>query len=269
MNFRLLFIVLLIIERANGQLLPVDVHNAGLGNAAVSMCDSLSLQVNPAANIANRRTLISLAVSDPYRVKELMNQAFGLSFRMNEHNNGFAGVQRLGNASYGELNVFAGIAKSLGAKIAAGIRIHYQQWTYGDEHYRDEQTVYPSAGLCIRFNKNILFGCRIENAKSFFGRTRTRQRTLSSLINSGIALNIAPGVTLAGAIELSNDRNASAHLGAEYRTGDLAVRCGILSAPLRPSFGMGFRLKRYAISAALSPHPVLGTAGSAGITFII
>jgi hypothetical protein len=269
MNFRWLISFPLIALNAVGQIAPVDVRNAGVANSSVSMSDSLSVQINPASNAMNSGTVISMAASNPFLVSELLVQSLSGSIWVNEQNSLIVSMQRLGNSSYSELNVSAGLAKVVGKKMAAGIRFHYQQWNYSNERYLDEKTVYPSAGLLIRFYKNIVFGCRIENAKSFFGRSATRERVVPSLINSGLSIRIANEVTIAAAAEQNLNNEISGHFGCEYISGLITLRCGIASSPFRQSLGLSFRLKRYRIESAYITHPVLGPSASAALSFIL
>ncbi len=266
----MLFACMLLSIFVRAQLVPVDVRSLGMGNSDVAAVDSVGIHLNPAMNVLNSHAVLNVASYNKYFIPELATYSVSFLKPINETNCSTFSLERMGNSTYHELNFSAGLSKKLSSKMTAGVRLHYQQWNYGDEKYSNESAVIPSAGLLIKFYKNLIFGCRIENFKGVFGKSTTKNRIIASSIQSGVCLVLSSQVSVSSSIEQVTDKTLTGKFGCEYKTNEkLIFRSGIQTDPFRQSFGICASLLHYRLDIAFMTHPSLGNSGAIGINFIL
>ena len=241
-----------------------------MGKSDVAAVDSVGIHLNPAMNVLNSHAVLNVASYNRYFIPELTTYSVSFLKPIRENNCATFGLERMGNTTYHELNFSAGLSKKLSSKMTAGVRLHYQQWNYGNEKYSNESALIPSAGLLIKFYKNLIFGCRVENLKGIFSKSVTKQRVLSSILQTGISLVLSQQLLLSTSVVEESDKTLIGNFGCEYKANErLIFRSGIQTDPFRQSFGICASLLHYRLDIAFITHPSLGNSGAIGINFIL
>ncbi len=263
-------LLLLFSLTADAQQYPIDVRSLALGISSVASPDSSAININPANNACTNKNILSISVSEPYSIKELGIYSIGFIKQLSNSKTLQLSAIRSGNKNYNEQNFSIGISARLGKRMLTGIRLHFQQWNINDPNYQNETALIPSAGFLVNFYRNLYFGCDIDNFRSIYSKNEYGKRILTSRINTGLCLRIGKEISITGSANLQSDKELSYHFGTEYKAGTLlAFQSGILTNPLRQSFGMKFQVRNYILNTSIITHPNLGLSSAFSLSFLL
>ena len=259
----------LIITNLNSfaQLQRVDVRDLAMGNATVSCMPTYGLAKNPSFIQSDKKSLLCLSASNNFFIKDLSPAFVSIYKSFNDRTAIFSGIGKVGNKSFSEQFIEAGIAKKLGQKFYASVLIQYHQWIINESMYENSHTLIPTFCLFANPIKNLCFGALIRNPVRV-RMNAIEQNKLPAEINTGISCKVSDKVLIALSAKQISQQALSTQLGLEYIFHpNLHFRFGWQTLPVSESFGFGLKLNRINLDMAIKTHPTLGYSSTVGLTF--
>ncbi|WP_241159977.1 hypothetical protein [Parabacteroides sp. ZJ-118] len=241
-----------------------DVRSVGMGGNVATQ----SVLFNPALIIDKERKSIHLEYFNRYMLKELgtMSGSFHYPNRLLS-----AGVDIsvFGFDAYREMMVRVLGGKRLGDKWALGLAIHYSfLQTERLEHTRSRLST--DIGITFSPIDKLLVGMLIMNFPSIsIGEKDIEIEDFNYyLIQVSFQWNVLNSLLITGSVGTENENLVVGNLGIEYTAFDsFFIRAGIQTAPLSPSFGIGYNFSCFTVDVASVYHPVLGMSAGLGLSF--
>jgi len=245
------------------EVLPVGGRALGMGSAYVSVAKGPeSVFFNPAGLFLSDRAAVSLFISHPYGLKELMYEAISSVLPTSCGNLGFS-LQTFGHTLYRENTFAIGWGKGYKNRIGCGVLVRAAQIQI--QRYGSETSILMDAGCLIRLNKNLTWGMAFANLN---GRTLGRQKeSLPQIIRIGLS-----GIPIQGfllSVEIDKDERFAPELkgGCEIRPlSTLSLRWGFGRDPSFFSLGIGLSWGIFTCDYGFTSHPVLGATHQSSIT---
>ena len=254
---------------ASAQLQMADVRDMAMGNATVACLPSSGISKNISFIPGERKSSISCIASNNYFIKDLSPVFVSFMKSFNDNLAIVTAIGRMGNKSFSEQFIETGIAKKLGQKFYAGIKIQYHQWVVSESYYENSHAFIPSIGLFTNPLKNLCFGVLIRNPVRV-RMNAIEQNKLPVLINPGISCKVSEKVLIAFSVTQQSDQPLSSQLGIEYLFhSKLFFRFGWHTVPVSETFGFGLKLNKINLDLAFQTHPVLGNSSAIGLTILL
>ena len=245
----------------------VDVRDMAMGNASVASMSNYGILKNISFIQFENKTLISCTVSNNFFIKDL-SPAFVSFYKSFNDNLAIAStIGRIGNKTFSEQFIETGIAKKLGQKFYASIKIQFYHWIKSDSYYENSNAFIPTIGLFANPLKNFCFGVLIRNPVRVRMNTIEKNK-LPAEINPGIFCKVSEKVMLAFSVNQKSNQPLSTQLGLEYVFhSNFFLRFGWQTVPISESFGFGLKMNKLILDIALKTHPLLGNSSSISLTF--
>ena len=246
-----------------------DVRDMAMGQASVACAPLYGNSKNISFIIPENKTQVICTASNKYLIKDLSPVFVAVSKSFNNNFAIITGIGRIGNNSFSENFIEAGIAKKLGQTFYAGIKIQYHQWILNDSYYQNSHAFIPSIGLFSNPLKNLFFGVVIRNPV----RSRMNaieKNKLPAEINPGISVKVSDKVLVALSVTQQSNLSLSTQFGLEYLFHPkLFFRVGCHTVPASESFGFGLKMKKINLDIALETHPILGNSSAIALIFLL
>jgi hypothetical protein len=155
-----------------------------------------------------------------------------------------------------------------------------EKWTLGvafqftllqSELFEDNSgRVSADIGLTYRPVENLLTGLSLLHIPSVrVGDKNVNNKHIASYaIQLGFNWSVINSLLITGSLENCEEENISGSFGVEYLPfNDFHLRAGLRTAPLRPSFGVGYRISNIHAAVGLVYHSILGVSMGFGLSF--
>ena len=165
--------------------------------------------------------------------------------------NGYLGAvySLFGDTEYNEQQACLTGGMQVEEWLSLGVRGHYCRMQMDDVHYDTRQWMGLSAVARFSIGKRVRLG--IEGG--------TRPWDDIHPWRGLVALEYRPNRGMLSVVQLENEERWRVRLGVEYCYRDhFLFRCGMATAPLLLTFGLGFRSTGYYIDLAVESHNILG-----------
>ncbi len=231
----------------------VDAQMAGVGFASVS----LGAIDNPGGISLRSESYASLNYENRYNLKEL-SQITAVGVWCNRWLDAGLAVSSFGYEKYGETRFAANISKKLFSGASLGVRLNYLSLLLSDEE-GCKSVLSADVGMLVSPVEKLQIGVVVQNFIRTSYRTRRDEYTVPLVLRAGANYSAAKDLKLIGEIGKEVDQPVVFKLGCEYLPlKEIPVRIGLIGAPFRPTFGIGYHISRFAFDVASVYHTVLG-----------
>jgi hypothetical protein len=250
---------------ACGEIFSSDARDMAMSNSSVAALPSYGFSKNMAFIPAQKKSYITMTVFNKYLLKDLSPVFLNYVKSFNKFSIS-TGIGRTGNDNFSEQMLEAGIAKKLGEKFYAGIKIEYHRWILSDANYPQNHVLIPSAGIYTNPLKNLSLGVIIRDpVRSRMSAIETTK--LPALLNPGLSLKVSEKIIVATSVIQQSSKPLSTQFGLEYFFHPrLVFRCGWQTLPSSESLGFALLLNHLSIDFGLQTHPLLGNSFAIAIS---
>ena len=241
-----------------------DLRTLSIGGGGVTETPLL----NPALLALRKESRLYANYYNRYSVSELANASGGLYFANDILPAGFE-ITSFGYDQYRESLFRLSAGKRIARKWSLGIAIQYAmiQSELFEEH---SGRISSDIGIAYRPVENVLTGLSLLHFPSVQTGDKAFDNTHIAPFSVRIGFNceIMNFGIITGSLENSRETPLTGAFGLEYPAfDDFRIRAGIRTAPLSPSFGIGYRIAGFMADAGMVYHAVLGASMGVGISF--
>ena len=164
-------------------------------------------------------------------------------------------------------------------RLSTGKRIA-EKWTLGvafqltmlqSELFEDNSgRVSADIGLSYRPVENVLAGLSLLHFPSVkIGDKNVNNKHIASYaIQFGVHWSMTNTLLVTGSLENCEEESVTGSFGIEYLPfDDFHLRAGVRTAPLRPSFGVGYRIANLCADVGMVYHSILGVSLGFGLSY--
>lgn len=268
--FRLLFIqfiLFLLFSESVGQIRIGTCRDRAMAGASIASAAPIGIPLNIAAINPAHDGSISADICNRYTLNELTQYSLSIMKIIKSNLLLQTGLGRIQNPAFTQQVIELGVAKKLGRKFSAGVKMQWMQWMLDDNYYNDSHYILPEAFLHVTPFQNVSFGAIIRNP------TRVRldaasYQSLPAEIHIGVCAHLSEKTSLNGSLKQISDSEMSYQLGVEYIfSSKLFLRTGYHTLPATESIGLGFLLKKFALEVSFETNSVLGISSASSISF--
>jgi hypothetical protein len=233
-----LFVILLSIIKIQlqAQNWTTSSRSAALGNTALSDSTEWNVLQNPScpANKNTSQNFIGITDRRLYNIKEYHSHHTLALFRIKKLNTGLS-LQKEGYSQFKQTQIGAHISHQIN-NYKLGASIYYQEFLIGETEKTAQLSI--SLGGSIRINKDLIFGCSIQNIAI--------KKETQWLLASGLSYYLSNKVSLFVDFKNSLQNRFNIHLGIEYKIFKyLYVLAGYNRQVNSFSFGSQFKIKYF------------------------
>lgn len=241
-----------------------DIRSVGMGRNGATE----SVLCNPSLIALSRQKSIRIQYFNLYDLKEL--NRLGGSFQYpNPFLSTGVDISSFGYEAYRENNLRVVVGKSLSERWAMGIGLRYA-WLQTPGPEPSASCLSADIGLNGRLVENLLIGLLIQDLPSFQMGNKTIEYKSSRdfCVQIGFQWEVINSLLIVGTLGGSNERKIQGNAGFEYTVWQtFHLRAGLQTAPLLPSFGIGYDFSRFTLDIAGVYHSVLGIQTGIGLSF--
>ncbi|MDR1380421.1 MAG: hypothetical protein LBJ47_02970 [Tannerella sp.] len=223
---------------------------------------------NPALLAIREQSTLYANYYNRYSVSELATMSGGFYY-LNDILPAGIEITSFGYDEYRESLFRLSAGKQIASKWSLGVAVQYvllQSELFEESSGR----ISADVGITYRPVENVLTGLSILHTPAI----RTGDRNFDNRhvapysIQLGFNWDIINMVLITGSLEHGREENIAGSFGMEYMPfDDFKVRTGIRTAPLRPSFGVGYRFAGINVDVGSVYHSVLGASLGIGLSF--
>lgn len=241
-----------------------DIRSLGMGGNGVTE----SVLYNPSLMALSTQKSIAIQYVNLYGLKEL--NRMGGSF---QYPNPFlplgVDISSFGYEAYRETSLRVAMGKSLDPRWSLGVSLQYA-WLQTIVAEASVSCLSADIGLNCRLVDNMLIGLLIQNLPSFQMRNDRLDYKSSKdfCVQIGFQWEVINNLLIVGTVGGSNERKIEGNAGFEYTAWKtFHLRAGLQTAPLLPSFGIGYDFRRFTLDIAAVYQSVLGIQTGVGLSF--
>lgn len=241
-----------------------DIRSVGMGGNGVTE----SFLYNPSLVALNERSSVHIQYFNLYGLKEL--STLGGSF---QYANPFLSlgvdISSFGYDAYRENRLRASVGKQLNSRWTAGVSLQYA-WLQTEATDRSVSFLSADLGVSCRLVENLLIGLLIKDAPSFrVDNNPVEYKDLNTFsAQIGFQWQVINSMLIVATLGGSNEQKIRGNAGMEYTVWKLFhLRAGIQTAPLLPSFGIGYDFRCFTLDIAGVYHSILGIQTGIGLSF--
>jgi hypothetical protein len=223
---------------------------------------------NPALLAFRTQSRLYANYYNRYSVSELSTVSGGFYYLNDRIPSGIE-MTSFGYDEYRESLFRLSMGKQIAEKWSLGVAFQYallQSVLFEESSGR----ISADIGISYRPVENVLTGLSVLH----FPSVKTGDKNVnnghiaSCSFLFGFNWDIVNTVLITGSLEHSAEETLTGSFGMEYKPfDDFKIRTGIRTAPLRPSFGIGYRIGGFDADIGMVYHSVLGTSMGVGIAF--
>ncbi len=261
------FLIVFLSIPAFAQLEIFDARDFGMASSTVGSEPLNSISINPSIQTKGKKHFISIHAINNYSINELSPISLKFQNKLGENNTLIAGIGKMGGKYFSQQYFEAGLSKSLGPKLSAGIKVSYHTWIIPEANIENTHAWIPELGIYSIPFKDFSFGVIVRNP------VRSRMTTIAgnkipAEINPGISIMLSEKLILACSAIQVNNQPINLQTGMEYRMHKtLILRCGIRTLPLSQSFGMTIKISDFNLDIGFRTNPYLGNSTALALTF--
>lgn len=230
-----------------------DARISALGDAGVSLISA----VNPGSNSLIPRNSVSVHYLNPYGIKELATVS-GQLFYANRFVDLGAAVSRFGYDKFNEIRLAGAVSKRLSSRLSLGVRFNY--YSLQMSSFEDRKTMITSdIGFLAVPTSKLTLGFVAEHILRTTYTTARGEFELPMTLRFGANYQLTKEFLMVGELSKATDNGALVKIGCELLPiDDVALRIGLMTNPMQPTFGVGYSPGRLAFDVASVYHSVLG-----------
>ena len=243
-----------------------DMRSRGMGGNEVTQAPLF----NPALLAFRPQKSLHLNYFNRYGLKELGTFS-GSCYLPYPHLAVGVDLSAFGYDAHNELMARLSLAKQLGEHWSLGVAFHYS-FLQSELLEQPQGRIATDVGILFKPFENLLIGLLTTNLPAIIVGDRGLEVADFEvyLAQCGFEWRFQQNVLLAGALSVNEQHQPTGSLGVEYAPlNDFYLRAGVQTAPLQPTIGVGYRLRRFAVDAAAIYHRVLGMSVGLGLSFFI
>ena len=230
-----------------------DARSSALGDAGASLVSA----INPASESLTRKSTISVHYRNPYGIKELSTVS-GRFFYANKAIDMGATISKFGFEKFNEMRLAASVSKKLSSKLSLGVRLNYYSLLMSSLEERKSMLtgdigffVVPTSRLTIGFVAEHLLKTTYTTARGEF--------ELPMALRVGANYRLTKDYLMVVELAQATDDEVVVKIGCELLPmDDVALRMGLMSNPMRPTFGVGYSPRQLSFDLASVYHTILG-----------
>lgn len=231
----------------------VDAKMAGMGMAGVS---TASIHNSGGVSLLEESS-VGVHYENLYNVKELSKVTAVGCWRNNLLDVGLV-ASRFGYEKYGEARFAAQVSKRIAKGASFGVRLSYYSYNMSVEEGR-KSAISSDIGLLVSPVAKLQIGVAVENLVNTTYQTQRGEYSPPLSLLFGLSYQAAPDLVLISECEKAVDAPVLLKAGCQYSPlAALAFRVGVIGEPYKPTFGVGYRVSRFAFDVASVYHTVLG-----------
>jgi hypothetical protein len=223
---------------------------------------------NPALLAVQKRNKLYVNYYNRYSVSELATVSGGFYYSNDILPTGIE-ITSFGYDEYRESLFRLSVGKQIAHKWLLGVAVQYsllQSALFEENSGR----ISTDIGIAYRPVENVLAGLSVLHLPSVkTGDKNVDNKHIAPYsVQLGFNWNIMNMVLITGSLENSEEENVTGSFGMEYVPfEDFKIRTGIRTAPLRPSFGVGYCISGINADVGVVYHSVLGVSMGVGLSF--
>lgn len=244
----------------------IGARGSAMGDASVPFADTWSVFNNPSALGFTDKIQLGFSYKNNFLIKELSQMSFGFSMPVKKVGVFALGIDRFGYDQFSSNKFGLSYSRKFGKIFSLGAQINLH-WLHIGDIYGDKVTASGSISFLIKPMKNWVIGAHVFNLTatpiSFDARDR-----INTIFRVGTSYTIADKLLISIEGEASLQYDPSFKAGLEYKPIELlAIRAGINTYPMSPTFGFGINYKKLLFDFAGKWHPVLGFSAIASLSY--
>ncbi len=245
---------------------PVDGRSAGMANASITTVDLWSNFRNQAglANIENPSG--GFLYENRFGLYQVSTKALALAIPVNS---GCFGINYsyFGYSEYNESKAGIGFGKKLADFLDIGIQLNYMH-TYITENYGNRGNVTFEAGLLAKPVPDFTIGFHVFNPLHT-SISKSINEHIPTIIRAGMGYTFNNKTFLTIETRKDMEQPSAFKFGGEHFLFDfLYIRTGIITNPVKYSFGFGMEYKGFYGDIGFISHPELGFSPRLSIYYI-
>jgi hypothetical protein len=252
---------------AIGQNYPSGAKSASLGHASVALSDLWASYNNQAGLAFLEAPEVGAFFENRFLMQELNAQgvAFAMPFKKMEGTLGI-NLYRFGYSNFNDNKLGVTFAKKFGKVFSAGIQLNLHYFQQGGG-YESILTATGELSLLLFLSENWTLGAHVFNPTRTSMASFDREK-IPTVFRLGTAYAFSNKVQATIEIEKDLVYDPTFRAGVEYKPGKkVAIRAGLNSNPISPSFGLGLNFGDFVFDAASAWHQVLGFSPQAALTY--
>lgn len=244
----------------------IGARSAAMGDASVGFIDTWSGFNNPSALAFTDKTQLGFSYKNNFLMKELSQ--YSIEFSLPVKKLGVFGIaaDRFGYSEFSHNKFGISYSRAFGKIFSLGTQINLH-WLHIGDIYGDKVTASGSISFLVKPLKNWIIAANIYNITATPISIDDRDR-INTIFRLGSTYHIAEKLLISIEGEASLQYDPSFKAGIEYKPIQLlAIRAGINTYPMSPTFGFGINYKKVLFDFAGKWHPVLGFSPIASLAY--
>lgn len=245
------------IGRVFSQYETIGARSSAMGDASVSFIDTWSTFNNPSALGFTERISIGFSYKNNFLMKELSQMSFAFTLPIKKVGVFHFGADRFGYDQFSTNKFGIGYSRKFGKIFSLGTQVNLH-WIHIGDIYGDKVTASGSVSFLVKPIKNWIIAGNVYNITATPISYDDRDR-INTIFRVGSSYTIAEKFLISVEGEASLQYDPTFRAGLEYKPIPLlAIRAGLNTYPMSPTFGFGIDYKRFLFDFAGKWHPVLG-----------
>lgn len=235
----------------------IGARSSAMGDASVPFTDTWSTFNNPSALGFTNQIQLGFSYKNNFLLKELSQMSFAFSLPVQKVGVFHLGVDRFGYDQFSSNKFGIGYSRKFGKIFSLGTQINIH-WLHIGDIYGNKVTASGSLSFLIKPMKNWVIAANVFNITATPISLDTRDR-INTIFRLGTSYTITDKLLISIEGEASLQYDPTFKAGLEYKPIELlAIRAGINTYPMSPTFGFGINYKKIVFDFAGKWHPVLG-----------
>ncbi len=262
----LLFLLLFFSGKIFSQYEAIGARGSAMGDASVPFTDTWAVFNNPSALGFTDKIQLGFSYKNNFLIKELSQYSLGFSLPIKKVGVLGFGIDRFGYSEFSSNKFGLSYSRKFGKIFSLGAQVNLH-WLHIGDIYGDKVTASGSISFLIKPIKNWIIAANVYNITatpiSFDARDR-----INTIFRLGTCYTIAEKLLVSIEGEASLQYDPTFKAGLEYKPIELlAIRAGINTYPMSPTFGFGINYKKILFDFAGKWHPVLGFSPIASLAY--
>jgi hypothetical protein len=244
----------------------IGARSSSMGDASVTFTDAWASFNNPSALGFTNKIQMGFSYKNNFLLKELSQMSFAFSLPVKKIGVFSLGVDRFGYDQFSSNKFGVAYSRKFGKIFSLGTQINLH-WIHIGDIYGNKVTASGSVSFLVKPMKNWIIAANVYNITatpiSFDARDR-----INTIFRLGSSYTVAEKFLISVEGEASLQYDPTFKAGIEYKPIPLlAIRAGINTYPMSPTFGFGIDYKKILFDFAGKWHPVLGFSPIASLSY--
>lgn len=235
---------------------PNDGRSSGMGNISVTTTNIWANFHNQGALSQIPHITAGFSYENRFHLNKISTKAIALAIPTRAGGLGI-NYSYMGYSKYNENKLGIGYGKSLAKFLSAGIQLNYMS-TYIAENNTNRENISMEGGILAYPTPKFHIGAHVFNP-THAKITNKGEEHLPLIMRLGMGYQFENHTYLAIATEKEINKTAIFKVGAEHLLYEFIwLRTGIMTNPVKYSFGLGIPYKNFNLDLGFISHPKLG-----------